>query len=131
MAGISIHIGLNFVDPTRYNGWNGQLAGCINDARDMKAIADRLGYSSSIMTDSQATSANVVGAIGRAAQQLNSGDILLLTYSGHGGQMPDANGDEPDGLDETWVLWDRQLVDDELYALWSRFRQGVRVFVLS
>ena len=129
--GISIHIGLNFVDPARYNGWDGQLSGCINDARDMKAIADGIGYQSSIMTDSQATAATVLQAIGQAAQQLDTGDTLLLTYSGHGGQVPDANGDETDGQDETWVLWDRMVVDDELFALWSRFRAGVRIFVLS
>ena len=53
-------------------------------------------------------------------------------YSGHGGQVPDKNGDETeDGYDETWVLYDRQLVDDELYALWSKFPAGVRVVVLS
>jgi metacaspase-1 len=36
-----------------------------------------------------------------------------------------------DQYDETWVLYDRQLVDDELYALWSRFAEGVRVVMLS
>src|SRR5262245_37245617 len=101
--GISIHIGLNIVDPTCYNGWDGQLSGCLNDALDMQAIANSLGYSSSLITDGQATAANVVRAIGQAAQQLNPDDILLLTYSGHGGQVQDANGDEPDGFDETWV----------------------------
>ena len=36
-----------------------------------------------------------------------------------------------DGYDETWVLYDRQLVDDELYTLWSKFAPGVRIVVLS
>jgi hypothetical protein len=34
-------------------------------------------------------------------------------------------------MDETWVCYDRQLVDDELYDLWGKFRKGVRIFVLS
>ena len=34
----SIHFGLNHVDPGAYNGWDGELAGCINDARDMQAM---------------------------------------------------------------------------------------------
>jgi metacaspase-1 len=34
-----------------------------------------------------------------------------------GGQVNDIHNDEPDGLDETWALYDRELVDDELYAL--------------
>jgi hypothetical protein len=129
--GISIHIGLNYVDPARYNGWDGELAGCINDARDLKAVADRLGYASSIMTDSQATVANVVRSIGQASRQLERGDMLLLTYSGHGSHVPDVNSDEPDGRDETWVLWDRMLLDDELYNLWGQFSAGVRIFMLS
>jgi hypothetical protein len=49
----------------------------------------------------------------------------------HGGQVPDTNGDEPDRKDETWVLYDRQLVDDELYKLYSGFQSGVRILVLS
>lgn len=129
--GISIHIGLNQVDPNAYSGWDGRLSGCINDANAMKGIADGLGYQSIILTDGQATSDRVIEEIARAAQSLSSGDILLLTYSGHGGQVQDVNGDEDDGQDETWVLYDRMVIDDELYSLWSQFESGVRIFVLS
>jgi hypothetical protein len=63
---------------------------------------------------------------------LESGDFFWLTYSGHGGQVSDTNSDdETDEKDETWVLYDRQLVDLELYALWGEFKPGVRIFVLS
>ena len=30
--GISVHIGLNSVDPGQYEGWNGQLTACEADA---------------------------------------------------------------------------------------------------
>lgn len=130
-TGRSIHIGLNSVDPNAYNGWNGALSGCINDARDMKSIADGLGYQSLLLTDAAATSARVVSEIGQAAASLTTGDILFLTYSGHGGQVQDVNGDEDDALDETWVLWDRQLIDDELFSLWSQFAPDVRITMLS
>ena len=59
------------------------------------------------------------------------GDFFLLTYSGYGGQINDVNNDEPDALDETWALYDRQLIDDELHEVWSRFRPGVHICVLS
>ena len=39
--------------------WNGELAGCINDARDMNAIARAMGYSATLLTDAQATAAAV------------------------------------------------------------------------
>ena len=129
--GISLHIGLNRVDPAAYDGWDGALFGCIKDADAMKAIADLQGYSSLRLIDSEATSDRVLEEIGRAAQQLQSGDMFLLTYSGHGGQVPDATGDEGDDLDETWVLYDRMMVDDELYSLWSHFSAGVHIFAIS
>lgn len=129
--GIAINIGLNHVDPDAYNGWDGELAGCIPDATDMNALAEGLGYSTTLLLDAQASAAGVAQAIGEAAQELEAGDICLVTYSGHGGQINDATSDEPDGKDETWVLWDRQLLDDELDGLWSGFQAGVRIFVLS
>ena len=48
-----------------------------------------------------------------------------------GGQINDIHNDEPDGLDETWALYDRELIDDELYAMWSHFRPGGGIFILS
>lgn len=137
--GVSIHIGLNRVDPAHYQGWDGQLTACEFDAEDMLAVAKSRGFASrQLILTEDATSANVAAAIAAAAAGCKSGDIVLITYSGHGGQVPDTNHDEsrlPTGLkdkyDETWVLYDRQLVDDELYALWRRFKSGVRLVVLS
>jgi hypothetical protein len=129
--GRSLHIGLNHVDPNVYNGWNGELFGCINDANSMKAIADSFNYTSLILTDSQANSSRVIQEIASAAQALQTGDIFLITYSGHGGQVHDSNSDEEDAMDETWVLWDREVIDDELASLWSQFQPGVRILVIS
>jgi hypothetical protein len=132
--GISLHIGLNRVDPKHYQGWDGALNACIADARDMRALAKKNGYTgNALLLDEQATAVAVTAAIQDAAKKLSKGDILFLTYSGHGGQVRDTNGDEKDKdrMDETWVLFDRQLVDDELYNLWSKFKSGVRILVLS
>jgi metacaspase-1 len=133
--GYSIHIGLNHVDTSSpaYQGYNiPELSGCINDADAMERLASGLGYSEiTKLTDAQATASAVLGAISNAADNLGSGDILLLTYSGHGSQVPDRNGDEIDGLDETWVLYDRMLVDDELALQWKSFKSGARIFMIS
>jgi hypothetical protein len=69
--------------------------------------------------------------LGVAAKTLQSGDLLFLSYSGHGGQVPDVTGEEADKKDETWCLYDGQLIDDELYFEFSRFAAGVRILVLS
>lgn len=131
MAGYSLHIGLNRVDPNAYGGWDGALSGCINDANSMQQLAAAAGFSTSMLIDGQATSQAVVGEIAGLAQRACPGDICLVTYSGHGGQVDDFNSDEEDHQDETWVLYDRQVVDDELFQMWSQFVAGVRVVVLS
>lgn len=131
-TGLSVHIGLNAVDPKHYAGWKGELVACEADAEDMHAIAKGHGYSPDILLTRRATRRAVVDAIEGAARDLGPGDIFFLSYSGHGGQLPDRNGDEPDDLkDETWCLHDGELVDDELYALWRKFEAGVRILVLS
>jgi hypothetical protein len=130
--GLSLHIGLNSVDPTHYDGWPGQLRACEADANSMRAIADSQGFRSITLLTQQATADRVKAEISNAAQRLVSEDVFLISYSGHGGQVPDTNGgDEDDGLDETWVLYDRMLIDDELYSLWAGFKPGVRIVVLS
>ncbi len=129
--GQSLHIGLNSVDPDHYQGWSGVLNACEADAIDMQAIATNQGYTTSSLLTSAATRKNVINEINSVANQLNSGDIFLLTYSGHGGQLPDWNQDEPDQQDETWCLFDGELVDDEIYSLLGRFQSGVRILVFS
>jgi metacaspase-1 len=130
--GISLHIGLNRVDPAHYQGWDGALTACEFDANDMRAIAERQGFEPRSLLTKEASSEAILSAIERAAGELEGGDLFLCTYSGHGGQVPDRNGeDEDDRSDETWVAYDRQIVDDELYAMWGRFAPGVRIFVLS
>ena len=131
-TGRSIHIGLNSVDPQHYDGWDGTLTACEFDANDMQKVAEGRGFQSTKLLTQEATADAVQAAIEGAAGELSDGDFLFLTYSGHGGQVPDKNGEEEaDHSDETWVLYDRQLVDDELYALWAKFKPGVRIFVLS
>ena len=129
--GLSINIGLNSVDPSHYNGWSGKLNACEADAKDMARIASERGFETTTILTAKATAGAVTKAIEDAAGKLEEGDILFLTYSGHGGQVPDRNGDESDAKDETWVLYDRQEVDDELYALYSKFAPGTRILVFS
>jgi metacaspase-1 len=129
--GLSIHIGLNSVDPDGYGGWDGQLVACEADAKDMAALAKEQGFTPATLLTADATSSAILDAIQDAGKKLSDGDILFLSYSGHGGQVPDANSDEDDRMDETWVAYDREIVDDELYGAWSEFASGTRIVVLS
>ncbi|MFT4796796.1 MAG: hypothetical protein ACJAYE_002985 [Candidatus Azotimanducaceae bacterium] len=104
---------------------------CEADADSLFAIAGGLGYDSSILNTTQATRSAVIKGVRAVAAELTAGDIFFLSYSGHGGQVRDVNFDEADGADETWCLFDGQLIDDELNVLWQTFDPLVRILVLS
>jgi LmbE family N-acetylglucosaminyl deacetylase len=128
---LSLHVGLNGVSAAAYGGWDGPLSACEFDAKDMAAIARSKGMKPTVLLTKKGTRANVLANMRSAAKALGAGDLYFLTYSGHGGQVPDVSGDEPDKQDETWCLYDGQLIDDELYFELSKFKAGVRILVLS
>ncbi|MFI2213187.1 caspase domain-containing protein [Streptomyces sp. NPDC020141] len=130
-TGLSLHIGLNTVDPAKYGGWDGRLVACENDAHDLARIAGDAGFETSVVLTADGTVKNITSELHKAAERLVRDDILLFTYSGHGGQVPDTTGpdDEPDRRDETLVLYDRELLDDELRREFARFADGVRILV--
>ncbi|MBC7541440.1 MAG: caspase family protein [Candidatus Sericytochromatia bacterium] len=132
-TGISLHIGLNHVDPHAYPPRSvPPLAAAEMDARCMRNVATYYYQQTDDLIGSKATSRAVVAHITAAAAALQAGDLFFLTYSGHGGQFPNRNGDErDDGLDETWVLYDRVLLNGELHALLVTFRPDVRVLIIS
>jgi Subtilase family/Caspase domain len=130
--GYSLHIGLNAIDPDHYPGVP-LLKAAVNDAVFWEAFAKRAGYTTSALHDAQATSGAVTKLLEEYAGIAIPGDILLLTYAGHGGQIPN---DKPGGFDDerndqTWCLYNRQLLDDELYECFEKFKEGVRILVVS
>jgi hypothetical protein len=129
--GLSLHLGVNHVNPAHYAGWNGALNACEADARAMETLSRGAGFTPTLLLSEQATRAAVINWLSAAAGALKRGDIMLVTYSGHGGSLPDLTGEEADMQDETWCLYDGQMVDDELYLLYGRFAAGVRILILS
>jgi len=128
--GLALNIGLNFIDAKHYQS-NGALEGCVNDANAMNDLALGQGFEGQVLLNESATRENIIRAINQAAAKLQAGDIFFVSYSGHGHRIPDTNGDDEDGMDETWCLYDAQLIDDELAVFWSRFKAGVRILVIS
>jgi metacaspase-1 len=138
MKAHALLIGLNQVNPVAYEGWNGALPVCENDATTFEKKLKTLKYQTATLLTAAATRQAVLAGIDAAAAALKSGDTFLLYYSGHGGQMPDINskkivdgGDEADGLDETWCLYDGELIDDILFQRWFKFKTGVKIIVIS
>jgi len=131
LKGIALTIGLNSVDAEHYDGWDGKLVACEFDAKDMANIAENAGFQVKTLLTRDANRKNVIDEISKAASDLQPGDIFMLSYSGHGGQILDLNQDEYDRRDETWCLYDAQLIDDETHYLLSTFKSGVRILTFS
>ncbi len=127
--GRALAIGLNTLG-RGYSGF-GQLTVAETDAKDLAAIAKSKGFATKTLLANSATRAKVIGEITAAAAALGPGDIFMLSFSGHGDQVPDRNREETDIRDEAWVLYNGHLLDDELFELWHKFKSGVRILVFS
>ncbi len=135
--GHALVIGINRVNPGHYAGWDGALKVCEADANKIAAYLKKQKFGSvTKLLTKEATRPNVISALDSLAAKSNTGDLVVVYYSGHGGnEIPDFNKDEDDPwsdrYDETWCLYDAQLIDDELYYQWKKFKKGVRIVVVS
>ena len=109
------------------------LRGCVRDAREWAELfADFYGFDEiHLLTDAAATPSGLQSAISRVAERAVAGDLVAVTYSGHGTQVPDADGDEPDGYDEAIVLHGQVYTDDAIHGDLSVFGPDIRVVLVS
>jgi hypothetical protein len=124
-----LQIGLNSVSPAAYGGWSGNLSDCEADLQHLSVLLPN-AYRVALLT-SNATYAKVKAAFAAMAIIAKPNDVVVIQYSGHGSQVADLNGDEPDKLDETWCLFNKQVIDDEINQWLQLFRAGVKIVVLS
>jgi hypothetical protein len=130
--GISLHIGLNKVDKNHY-GNIAELKAAVNDAVVWEKFAESQGYTTTHLHDNEATATQVISLLKSYSKELQPGDILMLTYAGHGGSIRNDRPSAADNerFDQTWCLYDRQLLDDELYEAFEAFQKAVRIIVVS
>ncbi|HEX8694423.1 MAG TPA: caspase family protein [Longimicrobium sp.] len=126
--GTSIHIGVNHPASTS----ECRLSLSEANAWKMAELAYQAGYGAiHVLRGADATRDAVRELLTAAAEALEPRQTLFVSFSGHGSHVPDADGDEWDGRDETWCLHDADLVDDELAEIWRRAAAGTRVLVVS
>ena len=108
-----------------------QLAGCVADARMWADALSRLGFSSKLLLDEQATRQAIAAELEALITQSTAGDVLVFQYSGHGTQLPDLNGDEDDQTDEALCPIDFAsgafFLDDDIAELFARLPAGVNL----
>ncbi|MDZ5460709.1 caspase family protein [Azohydromonas lata] len=130
MAKKALCIGIN-----DYPGTGMDLQGCVNDAQDWARELQQRGFGVTTLLDAQATKAAMAQAMGSLIEQGQGGDVLVITYSGHGTYVPDTDGDEVDGLDEALCPHDIRtegaLLDDEIHELFLRRQPKVKLVLVA
>ncbi|HEX5789116.1 MAG TPA: caspase family protein, partial [Woeseiaceae bacterium] len=79
-----------------------------------------------LLLDEHATKANVQRAFSEAlVERADENDVAVFYFAGHGSQVRDVNGDEPDEWDETLMTYDARtgdvidILDDEINGLFA------------
>ncbi len=106
--------------------WSPNLACPANNAQTLAALLKNMGQleSGRVFVNEQATKANMEEAITRWLPSITKpGDTVFIFIGGHGGQIPDDNGDESDGLDE-WILPHDYVGITILNVLMNRHKEG-------
>lgn len=119
-----------------------RLPGSKNDIDVVhQVLVSRYGFSEQnihIVRDEAATRKGILAAFNQIVKEAGPNDVVYIHYSGHGSQVQDLNGDEPDDqLDETIVPADGRtegvpdITDDELEQVLSRLKTSKAVVVLD
>lgn len=87
--------------------------GKISSGSDIKLLSGALkevGFEVIKLTENKATYQGILNAFKELTANCHEGDTVLIHLSGHGQQMVDLEGDEPDGKTETFVPYDAKRV---------------------
>ncbi len=110
------------------------------DVNLLSPLLQKRGFKVQTLVNSQATKDNIISSLSQLAKKCSPGDIVYFHFSGHGQRIPDYNGDEKDGYDESIVPFDalrspgyetppliyngqKHLTDDELGPLLENIRK--------
>ena len=111
-----------------YPGSQNDLKGCVNDCNNWAALLKKRGFSRIVkVRNSEATVRRVKAAINNHIKATKAGDVLVITFSGHGTSVYDKSGDEADGRDEALCLYDGLLLDDDLAKCLKNIVEGAIV----
>jgi len=125
-----------FAGITDYPGSTNDLPECANDARKLaEAVRNQGNMPSSqefLLTDAQATTANIRQAMQTIASRIQPDDVFVFFYSGHGGQT-DSSQDarELDERDEYLFVYDGRLMDDEMGRLFDEIDTRVSLVAID
>lgn len=123
----AVVVGVKRFNPDFYGGQTGYLSDTESDADVISMLARQKGLETLDLRTEKATIYAFKQGLLNAVKDMQAGDLLFVYVSGHGGQREDLSGDEPDRLDETICLYDGEIIDDDMWRLFTKAPSGVRV----
>ena len=104
----------------------GSCPGAELDARNMDKLLKAYSDDVELFISEDATKSKVVAAFKKA---LNKSEYVVFYYSGHGGsEVISRYSEEDDGKDEMIFLYDKILLDDEIWSMISA--SNTKVFLI-
>jgi hypothetical protein len=102
------------------------------DAKALAELARAQGLDAVELLDADATRARLLAALRSATEACAIGDLLLVTFAGHGGRLPNVAGvGEAGKQSASWCLYDGQWLEQELQAMLRRLPAGAHAVVLG
>lgn len=136
-------VGINKFQNLPQGNW---LKGCVNDTADMISVLKKyMGFTDNdivLLVDEQATKKNIMENLTEMVNGAKAGKYknLVFSFSSHGTQAPDTDGDETDMKDEAFCptdlavalkgdVWDPDhvILDDELYSLFIQLPENASI----
>lgn len=115
-----------------YPGTGNDLQGCVNDAIEWSnLLKTQYGYDVTTFKNSEVTSDRVSDILEKMVKESDETTHIVFTYSGHGSNVPDKDGDEIDGRDECICLYDRFFLDDEIRTIFSKLHPQAALTYIS
>jgi hypothetical protein len=110
------------------------LKGATADARDIEQTLRGAGVGDlTVLIDDNATRSNVEAAFNHLIESSKAGDLVVISFAGHGSQEPEhVKGSEVDGMDEIFLLTrfdysgkgtGERIIDDEINAWLKRLQK--------
>ena len=127
---VALLIGLDSVSPAHFSGWEGRLASPVKETRALANLLKTEFEFEELITllDAQATKSEILKVLEQLAQDSAQYDALVVSFSGHGGQLPRL--DAP-GRESTLVAYDGEVLSAEIDAALRRSRAGRTTFIAS
>lgn len=103
----------------KYKNPDNNLPGIQLDVDMAQQLAQRLGIASKnilFLRDEAATIQGMRNSLKWLTEDVGNTDRVMIYVSSHGSYVPDKNGDEKDGVDETLYMYDGHFIDDEFYS---------------